>query len=57
MGEPVNPNRAEVLAVGDELPPVEWVEEFDEVHDLLPPGADGAARRAWWKERFPDPAP
>ena len=44
-----NPNRATVLVVGDELPPGDWARGFDEVHDLIPPGDEGAERRAWWQ--------
>jgi DNA polymerase-3 subunit chi len=43
-----NPNRAEVLVVGDELPPADWVASFDEVHDFVPPGEAGEPRRAFW---------
>ncbi len=48
VGEAVNPNAAGVLVVGDELPPMEWVAEFEEVHDLIPPGEAGAARTEAW---------
>ena len=47
---PVNPNRAEVLLVGDGLPPLEWATGFDEVHDLVEPGEPGDKRRAYWQE-------
>jgi len=46
---PANPNRADVLVVGDAPPPGEWAASFAEVHDLLPPGEAGAARRAAWE--------
>jgi DNA polymerase-3 subunit chi len=49
VGEAANPNRADVLVVGDELPSEEWAREFDEVHDFIPPGADGDERRRWWQ--------
>lgn len=50
VGEPANPNSGTVLVVGDELPPAEWAAGFEEVHDLLPPGADGEARRRYWTD-------
>jgi DNA polymerase-3 subunit chi len=43
-----NPNGAEALVVADELPPPEWVSDFSEVHDFIPPGDEGAEREAWW---------
>jgi len=46
--EPANPNGAEVLVVGDGLPPGEWAAGFDEVHDLIPPEDAGEERRAFW---------
>jgi len=49
VGEPVNPNRAAVLVVGDELPPGPWAASFDEVHDLIEPGSGGERRRASWE--------
>lgn len=49
VGEPVNPNRAAVLVVGDELPPGAWAASFDEVHDLIEPGSGGERRRAYWE--------
>ena len=49
LGEPANPNRAEVLVVGDDPPPVDWARGFAEVHDLLPSGPDGERREAWWR--------
>ncbi len=49
VGEPVNPNRAEVLVVGDELPPGPWAAGFAEVHDLVPAGAQGDQREAHWR--------
>jgi len=48
VGEPVNPNRATVLVVGDEPPPGTWAATFDEVHDLIAPGERGDERRAFW---------
>lgn len=48
LGEAANPNRATVLVVGDDLPPEDWARTFDEVHDLVPPGDEGAERRDWW---------
>ncbi|HSL16958.1 MAG TPA: DNA polymerase III subunit chi [Methylomirabilota bacterium] len=50
LGEPANPNRATVLVVGDGLPPADWARGFDEVHDLIPPGAEGDDRRQWWRQ-------
>lgn len=55
IGAAANPNHADVLVVGDELPPGAWAATFDEVHDLVPPGDEGAPRReAWqrWCEEF-----
>jgi DNA polymerase-3 subunit chi len=48
VNTPASPNRAEVLVVGDELPPAGWLSEFDEVHDFVPPGEAGDQRRAFW---------
>lgn len=50
VGEPGNPNGATVLVVGDDLPPAEWVAEFDEVHDLVEPDENGERRRAAWEQ-------
>ncbi len=50
VGEAVNPIAAEVLVVGDELPPMDWAAEFKEVHDLIPPGAAGEARSEAWRD-------
>ncbi len=55
VGEPVNPNGATVLVVGDELPPTDWVDSFEEVHDFLEPGEEGARRLAAWREAGLDP--
>ncbi len=49
LGEAANPNRADVLVVGDELPPAAWATAFAEVHDFAPAGADGDQRRACWQ--------
>ena len=49
LGEPGNPNGATVLVIGDDLPDGEWAREFEEVHDLIPPGDEGGERRAWWQ--------
>jgi len=46
--EPVNPNGAQVLVVGDGFPPGEWAAGFDEVHDLIPPEDAGTERRDFW---------
>lgn len=48
LGSPANPNQAEVLVVGDELPPEQWVSGFAEVHDLIPEGEPGEGRRRFW---------
>lgn len=48
VNRPVNPNRAEVLLVGDELPPPEWAATFEEIHDLIPSGEAGEERREFW---------
>lgn len=50
VGEPVNPNRADLLVVGDEIPPAEWAATFAQVHDLAPPGPAGGGRRTAWEE-------
>jgi len=50
VGEAVNPIAARVLVVGDEMPPLEWAAEFEEVHDLIPPGEAGEARTAAWRK-------
>ena len=55
VGEPGNPNSATVLVIGDDLPPVDWARGFDEIHDLIVPGAEGEERRGWW-ERWRDSA-
>jgi DNA polymerase IIIc chi subunit len=49
VGEPVNPNGASILVVGDDLPPGGWAATFDEVHDLVPPGELGERRRVFWE--------
>lgn len=49
IGEPANPNRAEVLVVGDDPPSGDWLTRFDEVHDLVPEGTDGESRAAAWE--------
>lgn len=50
LGVEGNPNRATVLVVGDDLPPVDWAREFAEIHDFIPPGDGGDERRSWWHE-------
>jgi len=50
---PVNPNHAEVLVVGDGLPPLDWAAGFEEVHDLVAPGEPGDERRAYWQALAP----
>lgn len=50
VAEPANPNRADVLVVGDDTPPAEWAATFDEVHDLVPPGEAGDERRRFWEQ-------
>jgi DNA polymerase-3 subunit chi len=48
LGTTDNPSDAAVLVVGDGLPPVGWVAGFEDVHDLVPEGEDGEARRRHW---------
>jgi DNA polymerase-3 subunit chi len=55
VGEPANPNRATVLVVGDDPPPGAWAATFEEVHDLIAPGADGEERRTFWSRWQNDP--
>ncbi len=50
LGEPANPIGADVLVVGDEVPPVEWAATFAEVHDFVPPGPAGEERTGRWKD-------
>jgi len=49
-GEPDDAIAAEVLAVGDEIPPAEWAATFSEIHDFVPPGAAGEERTRRWRE-------
>ncbi len=55
VGEPVNPNRATVLVVGDDPPPCAWAATFDEIHDLIPPGESGERRMEFWEHWKSDP--
>ncbi len=55
VGEPINPNRATVLVVGDDPPPGAWAATFDEVHDLIAPGEGGKKRRTFWDRWQSDP--
>jgi DNA polymerase IIIc chi subunit len=55
VGEPVNPNQATVLVVGDDPPPGAWAATFDEVHDLIAPGDVGERRRSFWDRWQQDP--
>lgn len=50
VGEAGNPNRAGVLVVGDEMPPIDWAVGFDEIHDLVLPGREGEARTDLWRQ-------
>ena len=50
VAEPANPNRADVMVVGDDPPPGEWAATFDEVHDLVSSGEDGDERRQFWRQ-------
>ncbi len=50
VGEAADPAGARVLVIGDEIPPIDWVLRFDEVHDLIPPGAEGVSRTERWRE-------
>jgi DNA polymerase IIIc chi subunit len=56
VGEPVNPNGATVLVVGDGMPPGQWAASFEEVHDLIAPGDAGDERRAFWDRWQQDPS-
>ncbi|NOZ79912.1 MAG: DNA polymerase III subunit chi [Acidobacteria bacterium] len=49
-GERVNPPGADTLVVGDDIPPLEWVESFEEVHDFIPPDEAGEERTRRWRE-------
>jgi DNA polymerase IIIc chi subunit len=49
VGEAANPNRGEALVVADDPPPASWVGDFDEVHDFIVDGDEGAERDAWWR--------
>ena len=55
VGEPANPNQANALVVGDELPPGVWAASFDVVHDLVAQGEEGADRSAFWERWKSDP--
>ena len=55
VGEEVNPNRASMLVVGDELPGGPWAATFDVVHDLVGADEQGAARREFWDRWRLDP--
>ncbi len=46
--EPMDSHGADTLVVGDGLPPGEWIANFNEVHDLIPPGGTGDERREFW---------
>ncbi len=49
VGEPVNPNRASMLVVGDDLPDGSWAATFEVVHDLAGADEEGTARREFWE--------
>lgn len=55
VGEPANPNRADVMVVGDELPDEAWAASFEELHDFIPNG--DSERERWWQSHVPDDAP
>jgi DNA polymerase-3 subunit chi len=55
VGEPVNPNGASILVVGDDPPPGGWAATFEVVHDLVPPGEEGERRREFWERWKADP--
>ncbi len=55
VGEPMNPNGASILVVGDDPPPGAWAATFDEVHDLIPPGEAGERRTEFWERWKADP--
>ncbi len=48
VGEPVNPNQASVLVVGDDLPDGSWAATFEVVHDLVGSDDQGSTRREFW---------
>jgi len=48
VGEALNPNRASMLVVGDDLPDGSWAATFDSVHDLVGADEEGATRREFW---------
>jgi len=50
VAEPVNPNHATVLVIGDELPPSDWAAQFEEIHDFVSPDPSGEERSQWWEE-------
>ncbi len=50
LGSPANPNGATVIVIGDDLPPADWLGEFEEIHDFIPPGDAGAERETWWAQ-------
>jgi DNA polymerase-3 subunit chi len=49
VGVPANPNGAQVLVVADDPPEGAWMTGFEEIHDLVPEGPEGAARTAAWE--------
>lgn len=49
VGETVNPNRATMLVVGDDLPEGSWAATFEVVHDLVGADEDGTTRREFWE--------
>lgn len=50
LGRPVNPNQADALVIGDDLPPGEWAAGFDEVHDFVASDEAGQEREAFWAD-------
>lgn len=55
VGDPVNPNRASILVVGDDLPDGQWAATFATVHDLVGTDDEGATRREFWDRWREDP--
>ena len=50
LGEAGAPNGAEILLVGEGMPPEDWTGRFSEIHEFLPPGDKGESRRHFWEE-------
>lgn len=48
VSDPEETEGFDVLVIGDGLPPADWAARFQDVHDLIPSGDAGAARREFW---------